>query len=56
VEPDRDQLLELAGLVDRGALRPTIDRVFPLADARAAFRHSLGGHRRGKIVLRVADG
>jgi NADPH:quinone reductase-like Zn-dependent oxidoreductase len=55
VEPDRDQLVELAGLVDRGALRPTVDRVFPLADARAAFRHSLGGHRRGKIVLQVAD-
>jgi NADPH:quinone reductase-like Zn-dependent oxidoreductase len=54
VEPNRDQLVELAGLADRGALRPSIDEVLPLADARAAFQRSLGGHRRGKIVLRVA--
>jgi hypothetical protein len=27
----------------------------PLANARAAFQLSLGDHRPGKIVLRVAD-
>jgi NADPH:quinone reductase-like Zn-dependent oxidoreductase len=36
-------------------LRPAIDEVFPLADARKAFERSLGDQRRGKIVLRVAD-
>jgi NADPH:quinone reductase-like Zn-dependent oxidoreductase len=55
VEPNREELVELARLADSGSLRPTIDRVFPLADARAAFERSLGGSRRGKIVLRVAD-
>jgi NADPH:quinone reductase-like Zn-dependent oxidoreductase len=53
VEPAREQLVQLAGLVDGGDLRPTIDRVFPLADAREAFARSLGDHRGGKIVLRV---
>jgi NADPH:quinone reductase-like Zn-dependent oxidoreductase len=53
VEPDRDQLVELARLVDGGELRPTIDAVFPLADAHQAFARSLGEHRGGKIVLRV---
>jgi NADPH:quinone reductase-like Zn-dependent oxidoreductase len=54
VEPNREQLVELAGLADGGDLRPTIDEVFPLADAGAAFQRSLGNHRPGKIVLRVA--
>ncbi|MGH3034542.1 MAG: NADP-dependent oxidoreductase [Gaiellaceae bacterium] len=53
VEPNREQLVELARLVDRGDVRATIDEVFPLADARRAFERSLGGNRRGKIVLRV---
>jgi len=55
VEPNREQLVELAGLVDSGDLRPVIDEVFPLADAGKAFQRSLGDHRGGKIVLRVAD-
>jgi len=53
VEPSRDQLGELARLADAGELRPAIDAVFPLADARAAFERSLAGGRRGKIVLDV---
>jgi NADPH:quinone reductase-like Zn-dependent oxidoreductase len=55
VEPNREQLVELARLADQGRLRPVIDQVFPLADARKAFERSLGDQRRGKIVLRVAD-
>jgi NADPH:quinone reductase-like Zn-dependent oxidoreductase len=54
VEPSREQLVELAGLADRGELRPEIDEVFDLVDARKAFERSMGDHRRGKIVLRVA--
>jgi hypothetical protein len=30
--------------------------VFLLGDARQAFERSLGNHRPGKIVLRVAEG
>jgi len=55
VEPNRQQLAELASLADGGDLRPLVDRVFPLAEARAAFVYSLGGHPGGKVVLRVAD-
>ncbi len=47
--------MELARLADHGELRPTIDAVFPLGEARQAFERSLGGNRRGKIVLRVAE-
>lgn len=55
VEPNGDQLVELAGLVDGGYVRPIIDEVFTLADARRAFERSLGRHGPGKIVLRITD-
>jgi len=55
VEPNREQLVEIAQIVDDGALRATIDEVFPLEDARAAFERGQQRHGPGKIVLRVAD-
>jgi NADPH:quinone reductase-like Zn-dependent oxidoreductase len=55
VEPNREQLVELARLVDSGDLRPSIDSVFPLEQARAAFERSMASGKRGKVVLRVAD-
>jgi NADPH:quinone reductase-like Zn-dependent oxidoreductase len=55
VEPDRQQLQELAGLADSGVLRPEIDSVFPLAEAGAAFARSAARGKRGKVILRVAE-
>jgi NADPH:quinone reductase-like Zn-dependent oxidoreductase len=55
VEPDREQLAEIGRIIDDGKLRPTIDSVFPLADAREAFERSMRTGKRGKVVLRIAD-
>ena len=55
VQPDREQLAELVRLADEGALRPEIDSVFALRDARAAFERSESRAKRGKVVLRVVD-
>jgi NADPH:quinone reductase-like Zn-dependent oxidoreductase len=55
VAPDRDQLVELTRLADGGELRPEVDSVFALEDARAAFDRSMAGGKRGKVVLRVVD-
>jgi NADPH:quinone reductase-like Zn-dependent oxidoreductase len=55
VEPNRSQLVEIARLAERGALRPTIDAVFPLREAQRAFERSLAGNRRGKIVLSIVE-
>jgi NADPH:quinone reductase-like Zn-dependent oxidoreductase len=55
VEPDRGQLVELARLVDEGVVRPAIDSVFPLAEARAAFARTMARGKRGKVVIRIAD-
>jgi NADPH:quinone reductase-like Zn-dependent oxidoreductase len=55
VEPDREQLLEVARLIDAGELRPQIDSLFPLAEAQAAFARSAARGKHGKVVLRVID-
>jgi NADPH:quinone reductase-like Zn-dependent oxidoreductase len=54
VEPSRVQLVELARLVDEGSIRPRIDAVFPLAEARRAFERVAMPGKRGKVVLRIA--
>ncbi len=41
------------GLVFAGRLRVVIDRIFPLAEARAAQEHLAQGAQLGKVVLRV---
>lgn len=55
VEPNRDQLEEMAQMIDHGAMKAFVAQVFPLAQAREAFEQALLGHTRGKIVLRVRD-
>src|SRR5262245_2420705 len=55
VESDRDQLIQIAGLVDAGSLHPAVDSVFELTDARAAFERVMSPGKRGKVVLRVVD-
>ena len=37
-----------------GQLHPPVDRVFDLADGRAAFEHLASGAQFGKVVLRIA--
>jgi NADPH:quinone reductase-like Zn-dependent oxidoreductase len=53
--PNAAWLAEIAKLIDSGTLKPTIDRVLPLSEARRAHELSESGHVRGKIVLRVKD-
>jgi NADPH:quinone reductase-like Zn-dependent oxidoreductase len=40
-------------LIDAGRVRPVVDRVFPLADARAAHERLEAGEQLGKIVLSI---
>lgn len=53
VRPNRSQLVEIARLIDDGTLAPSIEAVYPLAEARAAFARAAEGHLGGKLVLRV---
>jgi NADPH:quinone reductase-like Zn-dependent oxidoreductase len=54
VEPNREQLLELARRADAGELEPEIDSVFEREDAPAAFARVSERGKHGKVVLRVA--
>ncbi len=50
----RDSLLaNVWPLIARGAVRPVIDQVFPLAEAQAAHEKMRAGHHIGKILLRA---
>ena len=53
VQPNADQLKQLAGLIDSGKLKAVVETVLPLAEARHAQELSETGHARGKIVLTV---
>jgi NADPH:quinone reductase-like Zn-dependent oxidoreductase len=55
VQPDGEQLNKIAKLIDSARLRPTIDRILPLSEARRAHELSQNGQVHGKIVLRVKD-
>lgn len=53
VQPNAGKLTEIAGLIDNGTIKPVVDTVLPLAEARQAHSLIQGGHTRGKIVLRT---
>ena len=55
VEPSREQLIQLARLVDGGTVRAVIDSTFPLSDAATAFERVMGPRKRGKVVLKIHD-
>jgi NADPH:quinone reductase-like Zn-dependent oxidoreductase len=44
---------EYLGYLAQGRLRPSIEQVFPLHEARPAIERSRAGHVQGKIVLQV---
>jgi NADPH:quinone reductase-like Zn-dependent oxidoreductase len=52
-ESNGAQLQDIAALVEAGAIKPVVDRVFPFDQAVAAFDYLMTGHARGKIVLDV---
>jgi NADPH:quinone reductase-like Zn-dependent oxidoreductase len=54
VEPNREQLAQIARLLDDGWPPPAIDSVFTLEEAARAFERSMATDKRGKVVLRVA--
>lgn len=53
VQPNVDELNEIARLVDSGKVKPVIEKVFPLQDVRAAQELVATHHARGKVVLTV---
>ncbi|MBG0740565.1 NADP-dependent oxidoreductase [Paeniglutamicibacter antarcticus] len=54
VRPDGDDLQALADLADAGKLTVEIAKTFPLEQAADAYRLSMEGHTRGKIIVNIS--
>ena len=48
---DGADLAALTEVIERGGVRPALERTFPLDEAAAAVDHVSGGHARGKVVV-----
>jgi alcohol dehydrogenase len=53
MRPDGEQLRRITALVESGAMRPVIDRTFPLERVRDALAYSESGRATGKVVITV---
>lgn len=51
----REQFADMNAAIDQHGLEPLIDRVFPFADAAAAYEHLASQHHIGKVVISVGD-
>jgi len=48
------QLTDITRLIDDGAIRPVVDRVFPLASTTEAMAYVESGRAKGKVVVSVS--
>ena len=53
MKPSSDDLLHLRQLLEKGSVKPVIDRSYPLGEVPAAIRYLEEGHARGKVVITV---
>ena len=47
------QLREITRLIEAGAIRPVIDRVFPFEATNEALAYVEAGRAKGKVVVRI---
>ena len=48
-----EQLRELVSLIDSGAIRPVVDRVFPFESTTEALAYVKKGRANGKVVVKI---
>ncbi len=53
MHPSGEDLAMLAGLIDSGHLKVTIDRTFPLDETAAAIAYLESGRAKGKVVVKI---
>lgn len=52
-KPNQDDLHLITEMIEAGAIKPIVDRCYPLAQTADALRYQGEGHSRGKIVVVV---
>jgi len=48
-----DQLRQIGSLIETGAIRPVLDRVFPFGSTKEAMAYAERGRAKGKVVVKV---
>lgn len=49
----KSDLIQLGGWIESGQLKPHVEKIYPVREAKAAHRHIEGKHTTGKIVLEI---
>ena len=47
------QLREITSLIESGAIRPVIDRIFPFESTNEALAYVESGRAKGKVVVKI---
>jgi alcohol dehydrogenase len=47
------QLREITRLIEAGAIRPVIDRIFPFESTNQALAYVESGRAKGKVVVKI---
>ena len=53
MKADGNQLQQITRLVEAGAIRPVIDKVYPFAATNDAIAHVASGRAKGKVVIKL---
>jgi NADPH:quinone reductase-like Zn-dependent oxidoreductase len=53
VKPSGNQLRQIAALIDAGAIRPVVDKVFPFQSTNEALAYVETGRAKGKVVIKA---
>jgi NADPH:quinone reductase-like Zn-dependent oxidoreductase len=52
---DGGQLAKITSLIDKGVIRPVVDRVFPFASTKEAMAYVEAGRAKGKVVVSMRE-
>ncbi|MGK0274673.1 MAG: NADPH:quinone reductase-like Zn-dependent oxidoreductase [Ilumatobacter sp.] len=53
MQPNGEQLAEIAALITAGTIRPVLDRTFPLDEVAAAYDYARSGSANGKVAVTI---
>lgn len=53
MKADGGQLREITRLIEAGAIRPVVDKVFAFESTNEALAHAEAGHAKGKVVIKI---